>query len=377
MQPPGPRQIARKIESWFARHQRPLPWRDGYDPYRVWVSEVMLQQTRMEVVLPYFARFAERFPTLESLAAATDDEVTTAWSGLGYYRRARMLREGAVAVMERFDGRIPSTVDELLTIPGIGRYTAGAIASVAWNARAPIVDGNVARVVARLFAIDAPLGSTNLMRGAWLRAEELVAVCKKARNFNQGLMELGALICTPRKPACLLCPVRAHCAAFAAGMVEELPRPKAKKATRELRVPLYLVTDGHGRVLMRRESGPLMNAMVHLPHGDNSLLTARPLDVKAGALLGTIRHTITTRRIEFTLYEAELHGAVRDSADDYLWIDPAALADVPHPSYVKKALRLWLRSRPTTPPPEREARRTCTSEPGRASPARAPDPFRR
>ncbi|HKR62252.1 MAG TPA: A/G-specific adenine glycosylase, partial [Thermoanaerobaculia bacterium] len=146
--------IARKIESWFARHQRSLPWRDGYDPYRVWVSEVMLQQTRMEVVLPYFERFLARFPTLADLAAASDHDVTAAWSGLGYYRRARMLRDGAVAVLERFGGRIPSTVEELVTIPGIGRYTAGAIASVAFNVRAPIVDGNVARVVARLFGLE-------------------------------------------------------------------------------------------------------------------------------------------------------------------------------------------------------------------------------
>jgi len=296
----------------------------------------MLQQTRMEVVLPYFARFLERFPTVADLARASDHDVTAAWSGLGYYRRARMLRAGAAAVMERFGGAIPSTVDELLTIPGIGRYTAGAIASVAFRQRAPIVDGNVARVTSRLFALESPLGSPSLMRDAWQRAEELVAACDDPRALNQGLMELGALICTPRNPSCLVCPLRESCVALATGRVEELPAPKPKKATRELHIPLYLVRDRAGRVLMRRESGPLMHAMYHLPHGDASLLEAGPLDVVRGALLGTIKHTVTTRRIEFTLYDARLRG----DTDGYEWIDVSALADVPHPSYVAKALRL-------------------------------------
>jgi len=332
LQAPDLRTITRGIEKWFARHQRPLPWRAAYEPYHVWVSEVMLQQTRMEVVLPYFARFLERFPSVAELAAATDHDVTAAWSGLGYYRRARMLRDGAAAVMERFGGAIPALVDELLTIPGIGRYTAGAIASVAFNSRAPIVDGNVTRVLARVFGSD---GQT------WERAEALVHACRKPRDFNQGLMELGALICTPRNPSCLVCPLRESCVALATGRVDELPAPKPKKATRELHIPLYLVRDQSGRVLMRREAGPLMHAMYHLPHGDASLLEAGPLDVVRGALLGTIRHTVTTRKIEFALYDAKLRG---DTAG-YEWIDPAAMAEVPHPSYVAKALRLVKLSR--------------------------------
>src|SRR5437763_11107826 len=139
------RHLVSAIERWFRKHQRPLPWRANYDPYRVWVSEVMAQQTRIDVVVAYFERFMKRFPTVEALAAASHDDVTAAWSGLGYYRRARMLRDGAMAVQERFGGRLPCDVEELLTIPGIGRYTAGAIASIAFRKRAPIVDGNVAR----------------------------------------------------------------------------------------------------------------------------------------------------------------------------------------------------------------------------------------
>ena len=332
------RRLASLTENWFRKHQRPLPWRAVYEPYAVWISEVMLQQTRMEVVLGYYERFMARFLDVASLAAATFDEVTAAWSGLGYYRRARMLRDGVVDVMTRFNGVIPRTVDELMTIAGIGRYTAGAIASIAYEQRAPIVDGNVARIVARLFAIEAPLGSTKLMRDAWLGAEELVAASKSPRDFNQGLMELGALVCTPRNPSCGRCPLRAHCAAFISNRVNDLPRPKAKIATRELRIPLYLVTDRTGRVLMRRESGQLMRGMFHLPHGDTTLLTGTPLRVTTGQALGTFRHTVTNRRITFEVFVVVRRPRARGA--DYAWIDPAALAAIPHPSYVRKALRL-------------------------------------
>lgn len=335
MQAPDPQRIASFLELWFARHQRLLPWRETYDPYHVWVSEVMLQQTRMEVVLGYFGRFLERFPDVAALAAATDDEVTTAWSGLGYYRRAKMLRRGAEEVLARFGGRIPQTVEELLAIPGIGRYTAGAIASVAFRERAPIVDGNVARVTSRLFALESPLGSPSLMRDAWQRAEELVAACDDPRALNQGLMELGAMLCKPANPACLLCPLAKECLANRTGRANELPHAKVKKATQELHIALYVIADDHGRVLMRRESGKLMTSMFHLPHGDSSLLATAPLAVTQGDLLGTFRHTVTTRKIRFTVYRAELAAA---PTEDCSWVE--ALGAVPHPSYVRKALRL-------------------------------------
>jgi A/G-specific adenine glycosylase len=316
---------ARLLERWFSGHQRPLPWRAGYDPYHVWVSEVMLQQTRMEVVLPYFARFLERFPDLAALARATDDEVTTAWSGLGYYRRAKMLRAGAAAVMERFGGVIPHTVEELLTIPGIGRYTAGAIASIAFDQRAPIVDGNVARVLSRLFAHEGD---------AWPLAEGMVGAGRSPRALNQALMELGALVCKPRNPTCLVCPVHETCVARATGRIDDFPPAKPKKATRELTIPLYLVRDRQGRVLMRRASGTLMDAMYHLPHGDTSLLDGEPFTVESRELLGRFRHTVTTRKIEFVVYAA----SVARRPAGYEWI--AEVGEVPHPSYVRKALRL-------------------------------------
>lgn len=327
------------METWFERHQRTLPWRATYDPYHVWVSEVMLQQTRMEVVLRYHSSFIERFPSLPALAAAEPEEVLAAWSGLGYYRRARMLHAGAGEAVRRFGAALPHDVPSLMTIPGIGRYTAGAIASIAFRRKEPIVDGNVARVLARLTANDAPAASPALMRDAWKEAERLVAASSDARAWNQGLMELGALVCTPRTPRCGECPVRRHCAAHASGSAESYPGARTRRVPQHLVVPLYLIGDGSGRILMRRESGSLMTSMFHLPHGSSALLAGPPLEVTASAFIGAFRHTITTRNVEFRLHAAQMAGKVADGGE-YAWIDPKVLGDVPHPSYVAKAIAL-------------------------------------
>ncbi len=300
----------------------------------------MLQQTRMEVVLPYFERFLGRFPDVAALAATTDDDVVAAWSGLGYYRRARMLRAAAVEIVRRFDGNVPRTVDELASLPGIGRYTAGAVASIAWKQRVPIVDGNIARIVARLFAIEEPLGTPQLEREAWRHAAELVRACGNPRAFNQALMEIGALICRPKNPSCDVCPLQSRCLAYRDGRTAALPVPKAKRPARTMRISLYVIRDARGRVLARREDGPLMHAMTHLPHGDSSLLTGKPLRVKRLELMGSFRHSITTRRIEFEVYSATLQTRIARSSREYFWLDPEKLADRPHPSYVKKALAI-------------------------------------
>ena len=285
----------------------------------------MAQQTRMEVVLGYFERFIHRFPDVASLAAASPDEVTALWSGLGYYRRARMLREGAIDVVSRFRGKLPSDVEELMSIRGIGRYTAGAIASIAFNERAPIVDGNVARVLARVQGTEEP----------WAHAEALVAVCSSPRMTNQALMELGALVCTPRNAKCMECPLRRDCVAFATDRIHELPAPRESQAAKRLHIPLYLVTDARGRILMRREGGPLLTAMLHLPHGNTALFDDAPLPVTSPRSIGSFHHTITTRRITFEVFAAR---ARRRSG--YEWVNPAELRDFPHPSYVTKALKL-------------------------------------
>jgi A/G-specific DNA glycosylase len=335
--------IVNALEEWFERNQRPLPWRAEYDPYHVLVSEMMLQQTRMEVVLDYFPRFIAKFPTVEALARAPEFEVLASWSGLGYYRRARMLRSAAIAISELHGGVVPDDEELLAKLPGIGRYTAGAVASIAFDRKAAVVEGNVTRLLARVDAIDAPVESAALRNELWKTAADLVALARSPRNFNQAMMEYGALVCRSQNPRCDECVIAKHCRGES--RTAELPARRQSSAVKRLLIPLYLVSDSRGRILMRRESGTLMSEMFHLPHGDTSLLPGEVLDVDPGAPLGRFTHTVTNRRIEFVVHDAELRaGVVRDSSGEYRWVDPRALRSVPHPSYVKKALRLagWI-----------------------------------
>jgi A/G-specific adenine glycosylase len=223
--------LARKVESWFATHRRDLPWRVevktpgglARSPYYALVSEVMLQQTQASRVAERFERFVDRFPTFEALARASEDEVLAEWTGLGYYRRARSLHAAARAVIESHKGDAPRDVEALRALPGVGRYTAGAIASVCFGVRAPIVDANVARVMLRLEGKKLAITDPKAQKFAWERAESLVKVAKSPGAFNEGLMELGALVCNPRKPKCEICPLKAQCVAFERGTQDEIP----------------------------------------------------------------------------------------------------------------------------------------------------------
>ncbi|MGD0894223.1 MAG: A/G-specific adenine glycosylase [Terracidiphilus sp.] len=217
--------LRRQLLSWYARNQRDLPWRQSSDPYAIWVSEIMLQQTRVAVVVERYQAFLERFPTLLSLAEAAEQEVLALWSGLGYYRRARMLHKAAQFVSGQLMGRIPVTAEELRTLPGIGVYTAAAIASIAHNERVAVVDGNVERVLCRLEGWDAAgrSGGAALRRRVETQAAQLVDPTHPG-DFNQAMMELGATVCTPRKPQCLICPLASHCATR--GEHKTQPRPR-------------------------------------------------------------------------------------------------------------------------------------------------------
>jgi A/G-specific adenine glycosylase len=329
--------VARGLERWFKASQRALPWRAAYDPYQIWISEVMLQQTRMEVVVDrYFHRFLERFPDIARLARSSESEVLAAWSGLGYYRRARMLLEGAKHLMRRHQGHLPRDIEALRAVPGIGRYTAGAIASIAFDQKAAIVDGNVARVIARLEQIEDPFGSAVFTRQTWALAARLVGAARSPRNLNQGLMELGALFCTPRAPRCPACPLRKHCRGRASGEAERLPFRRAPAETRALKIDLYVVQSADGSVLMETANGPLMAGICHLPQSAG-LFESAGASLPPGPLLGRFRHTITNRRIQFSVLASKPEN-VADGAGDFFWVDPKRLAAVPHPSYVRKAL---------------------------------------
>ena len=198
--------LQQELLRWYDRSARDLPWRRTRDPYAVWVSEIMLQQTRVETVIPYYERFLARFPSARVLAEADEDAVLSHWSGLGYYRRARLLHSGVQEVVARYGGEVPEDADARRRLPGVGRYTAGAIGSIAFDKAEPVVDGNVTRVLARLFRIDTPVGSATTTKRLWREAAELVPE-QRPGDFNQALMELGATLCTPKKPLCDACPV--------------------------------------------------------------------------------------------------------------------------------------------------------------------------
>lgn len=223
-----------RLLSWYDRDQRDLPWRarpgTSIDPYRVLVSEAMLQQTQVATVIPYFHRFVDAFPTVQALASSDEQTVLRLWQGLGYYSRARNLRRAAQAIVNEHAGTVPRTVEQLLGLPGVGRYTAGAVASIAHGVRAPIVDGNVVRVLCRIDAIANDSRERTVLAGLWRRAEELVPA-KRPGDFNSALMELGATVCTPRKPSCLICPVAGACEARASGQQELIPLRKQAKPT--------------------------------------------------------------------------------------------------------------------------------------------------
>ena len=238
--------------AWYDATRRDLPWRRTRDPYAIWVSEVMLQQTQVAAVLPYWERFLARFPTPAALAEADEDAVLAAWSGLGYYRRVRHLREGARQVVERHGGSVPPSLDALRALPGIGPYTAGAIASIAFGCEEPVLDGNVRRVLARWTADKGEGGDARF----WTLARTLVAGPRPG-DWNQALMELGAAVCTPVAPDCARCPVAASCRAHATGAPEDFPRARPRKPSRTVRVEVALI-EREGAVLLERGgAGPL------------------------------------------------------------------------------------------------------------------------
>jgi A/G-specific adenine glycosylase len=295
----------RALTSWFARHARDLPWRRDRSAYRVWVSEVMLQQTRVATVIAYFERFLARFPDLPALASASEADVLALWSGLGYYRRARGLHRGAREVVERFGGELPRSAEQLRTLRGIGAYTAGAVASLAFGERTPLVDGNVMRVYARAFALDDDIKTSAAQRRFWAIAASMVEHARAPGAFNEALMELGATVCVPRDPLCLVCPVRAHCRAFAAGRQNALPVVGAKRPVPEVHAAALVARRGGDVLLGRRRGDALFGGlweppMVEAPDAEAARAAVSAIAPSARAV-GHVRHVLSHRRLEVTV----------------------------------------------------------------------------
>jgi A/G-specific adenine glycosylase len=321
---PDPGSIARALVAWYQGARRDLPWRRTRDPYAIWVSEIMLQQTRVATVIPYWTRWMARFPTLAALAAAPLDDVLAAWAGLGYYSRARNLHAGAAEVIGRFGGALPATAARLREVRGIGAYTAGAIASIAYGERAPLVDGNVARVLARVFAVETDVKSAAGTRALWTLAGAVMAALPAelaAGDLNQAVMELGATVCTPAAPTCLVCPVHDACRARAAGRQDELPVVPPRKREDALpvvaRTALWIVDD-RGRVaLARRRPEGLFGGLWELPAGADVAAAAAAIGAtvtSAGAIAMTHRQVLSHRRLVIDVVPAQIAAGARLAA---------------------------------------------------------------
>ncbi len=335
------RRFRRQILAWFRRNARDLPWRRTRDPYHVWVSEIMLQQTQVVTVIDYFRRFLEAFPSVTDLADAREDQVLRLWEGLGYYRRARQLHRAAKVIVAEHDGRFPCDPESIRSLPGIGRYTAGAIASIAWDAREPILEANTIRLLARLLAYRGDPISTVGERLLWEFSEELLPR-KGVGTFNQALMELGSEICTPRSPQCDRCPVEKHCPTKALGLQDSIPVPKRKTVYEDV-IEAAVVVRRREKVLLRQcgaeERWAGLWDFPRFPIAarrgkrlakelEAKVAELTGLVVEAGRKLTTIKHGVTRFRITLVCYEArfldgQLHG------DDVRWVHPSHLDDYP------------------------------------------------
>ncbi len=304
---------------WYKKHGRTLPWRGHPDAYAVWVSEIMLQQTRVETVIPYFERWMNRFPSVRDLAAASEQDVLNLWEGLGYYSRARNLHKAAHLIVDEFDGQLPRSVDALRKLPGIGRYTAAAIASMAFGLDEPTLDGNIRRVYARLFNVDIPADSTEGEKLLWnLAAQNLPK--GKAGDYNQALMDLGAAICLPKNPHCDTCPLKKQCKAFQLGLQEARPvlKPKSKIPHHVHAAAVIVAQFAKLRyaLLAKRPSRGLLGGLWEFPNGRvtgnpakalaKAIKSEYGLEVRAGEELGVFQHAYTHFRVTVHAFFAEI-----------------------------------------------------------------------
>ena len=339
---PDPIAIRRKLLEWYKRNARALPWRGESDPYRVWVSEVMLQQTQVETVIPYYQRWLEEFPTLADLASADEQEVLRAWEGLGYYSRARNLLKSAKIICEEFEGELPRDSSQLRKLPGIGDYIAGAIASIALGQRQPALDGNGKRVLARLYAYDKPV---NLEKNASDLKRILADLLPEhqAGDFNQALMDLGSRVCLPRRPKCGDCPLQSECTANGQGLQLEIPVKTSKRPVPHYQVVAALIRDRDCVLIDKRRSNALLGGMWEFPgskveQGETleeaiirEIREELGLEISAGDIFGRYEHA-------YTHFSVTVHAILCDiiqgepkaiEADEIAWVTLAKLSEYP------------------------------------------------
>ena len=336
------RQLRRSLLAWFDRCQRDLPWRRSRDPYPIWVSEIMLQQTQVATVIPYFERFLEAFPSVEALAAAPEEEVLRLWEGLGYYRRARDLHRAAQQIVREYGGRLPEEPALLHTLPGIGRYTMGAILSQAFDRRLPILEANSQRVLCRLFGRHGNPRRGPARRWLWEVAEALLPV-RRVGAFNQALMELGALVCTSAAPRCGECPVSESCEAFRLGIQEKIPERPAAREPIEIQEAAVVVSHRRRILFVQRPQHGRWAGLWEFPHARleaaeshqaaalRLLRQLTGIQAEIGSELLTLRHCVTHHHITLVCFEAQ-YQAGRFQSTFYRrgrWLKPADLPAFP------------------------------------------------
>ncbi|MCY1501072.1 Adenine DNA glycosylase [compost metagenome] len=342
----SPEQFSSAVLAWYDAHGRKdLPWQQDLTPYRVWVSEIMLQQTQVSTVLGYFDRFMDALPTVQALAAAPEDEVLHLWTGLGYYTRARNLQKAAEIVVARHGGEFPRSVEQLTELPGIGRSTAGAIASLSMGLRAPILDGNVKRVLARYVAQEGYPGEPKVAKQLWQVAERLTPQAR-VNHYTQAMMDLGATLCTRSKPSCLLCPVRSGCRAHLLGRESAYPEPKPRKALPQKHTLMPLLANREGAILLyRRPSSGLWGGLWSLPELDD-LAALDPLAARHALRLGERRalpaltHTFSHFQLAIEPWLVRVDAAAPAVAEgDWLWYNLATPPRLGLAAPVKKLLK--------------------------------------
>ncbi len=345
-----------QLVNWFEEHKRDLPWRKTRDPYRIWVSEIMLQQTRVDTVIPYYNNFIQKFPTLQDLAFAEEQEILKAWEGLGYYSRVRNLQAAVREVAEEYGGKVPDTKEKISQLKGVGPYTAGAVLSIAYNKPEPAVDGNVMRVISRVLLIEEDIGKVKT-RTIFERALSKMISKQKPSEFNQGLMELGALVCTPKSPGCLLCPVREYCRAYHAGKEKSLPIKEKKTKVKAKDMAAIVLRNNTGEVLIeRRPETGLLAKLWQFPNIETIkdakqqheslreyLKTEYAMTVEVGEIVQKVKHVFSHLIWSISVYEGTILSEKPIDNDNIRWVNENSIESFPFPVSHQKIIAQQIR----------------------------------
>lgn len=361
--------LRRQLLKWYQLNRRKLPWRNTRDPYRIWISEIMLQQTQVATVVDYFRRFLTQFPTIQVLADAEEQQVLSAWAGLGYYRRARQLHAAAKQICQNHQGQFPAEFNQILDLPGIGRYTAGAIASIAHDDRRPILEANTIRLFSRVEGLTSDPTTADSQKRLWTFAEAVLPPRRGAGEINQAVMELGSLVCTPKNPTCLECPIVQHCQAHQTGRQHHIPLVKRKPKPTQLKHVLVVIRRGNRLLVRQNEPGNWWEGLWDFPRtevdknafqspksrrsqvvspasqsiAEATLLESLGLPCTIDGWIRSLRHGVTRYRIELDCFEAELLPGVSlgQLPGKWKWLSPDGRVELPLTSTAMKLLE-WL-----------------------------------